>query len=170
METRSLLPEIDEAKFGAAAQVRTRFGKGPGLVLPEEHEVLAHLHVVLSPKKKIADAISVNLSVLSNRPKDELHAYVVAQDPTHDLVLLKVGTAPASQASPQAEPSARHKAPHAEHKSHSGRERRRRSSRQDPAGTVNPAATKKPASRVKTHVVYDGPDNADTDDPREFDS
>ena len=169
METRSLLPEIDEAKFGAAAQVRTRFGRGSGLVLPAEHEVLAHLHVVLTQKKKIADPIFVNLSGSSNRTKDELHAYVVAQDPTHDLVLLKIGTAPvSSRPDPQGGPSAKQKAPQEEHHRPAHPARRRRSSRADPSGSPHNASTKKKTHSVKTHVVYDGPASSDDDDSQEL--
>jgi hypothetical protein len=166
---RSLLPEIDEAKFGAAAQVRTQFGKGSGLVLPEEHEVLAHLHVVLTPKKKIAEHIFVNLSASPARAHEERHAYVIAQDPTHDLVLLKVGTAPASsQSAPQAKPSTRQKAPSHDARHHRARRRRRRRrlSRADAAGTTNPATTKKSDFKIKTHVVYDGPDDVDNNKSR----
>jgi hypothetical protein len=98
LPTRSLLSEIDQAKFGAAAQVHTPAGEGSGLVLPAEHEVLAHLHAVLGPDKQIASPIFVDLSLSPGHPRNHLQAYAVAQDPTHDLVLLKVGRPPASGA------------------------------------------------------------------------
>jgi S1-C subfamily serine protease len=94
--TRSLLPEIDHAKFGAAAQVHAPAGEGSGLVLPAKHEVLAHLHVVLGADEQISGPIFVDLSLSPEHSRKHLQAYAIAQDPTHDLVLLKVGRPPAN--------------------------------------------------------------------------
>jgi S1-C subfamily serine protease len=153
-ETRSLLPEIDEARFGAAAQVKTRFGKGTGLVLPEQHEVLAHLHVVMAPDKAVAQTISVNLSLAPREYQKDLHAFVVARDPTHDLVLLKVGAEPApGQAAAATEDSPKK----AGRRRHGHRRNRRPAHATDASDPMLNTQT----HRVKTRVVYDGPDRPD---------
>jgi hypothetical protein len=157
VETRSLLPEIDQAKFGAAALVRTPFGTSSGLVLPASHEVLAHLHIVLTPAKTVTDTIFVNLTSSPRHTERGLRGYAVAQDPTHDLVLLKVEDAPPSIAPP----SSRDRDPQRI------RFRRRPAAHATGEDAQNLEVKQKPPDKGKIRIVYDGPDTADDGRPQQ---
>ena len=170
LETRSLLSAIDQAQFGAAAQVHTSFAVGSGLVLPATHEVLAHLHVVLTPEKTIADPISVNLSLSPRSTQRNLRAYAVAQDPRHDLVLLRVdGPAPPPGNVPRQDPAALPTSTAGTRPMTTRHHRRAPENDDDSVIDLDappPVPRTKQKDKVKTRIIYDGPatdDGAGTD-------
>jgi hypothetical protein len=95
---RPLLSELAQAKEGTAATIHTHFSIGAGLFLGSDKLVAAR-HNVLTPGGKIADEIGVGFAQLPLNNIVESRSTAIAQDPNHDLVLLRiVSGAPAPQA------------------------------------------------------------------------
>ena len=173
--TRSLLPEMDRAAEGTHAFIHTDFGTGSGFLLRAEQEVLVARHTVLTPEGEIANTIGVGILQPPLNNVMELHAMAIAQDPVHDLVLLRIddaarenaalpaGAPPAKASDPEeqaADVSAQSK--HEVRRETVAGERRRRAARRgDGARPHRRSRAQKKlspgAKHVPVHVVVDGP-------------
>ncbi len=91
---RALSIELAEAQKGTPAYIHTPFGTGNGFYLHEKGIVVTALHTVLTPSGDVAEAIDagIRLGPLDNISEQRLA--VVAQDPVHDLMLLRLVNGP----------------------------------------------------------------------------
>ena len=88
--TRSLLDEMTQAESGSSAYIHTHYGTGTGLLLDSEGEVVTARHNVLTPDGRIAAEIGVGVPEPPLNNIMEARSVAVAQDPVHDLVLLRI--------------------------------------------------------------------------------
>ncbi len=86
--TRSLQAEMARVGQGSAAYIHTQFATGTGLVL--RGEVMTARHNVLTPDGQIAAEIGVGVPVPPLNNITETRSVAIAQDPVHDLVLLRI--------------------------------------------------------------------------------
>ena len=88
--TRPLLEEMTRAESGSSAYIHTHYGTGTGLLLQTEGEVVTARHNVLTPDGRIAAEIGVGVPEPPLNNIMEARSVAVAQDPVHDLVLLRI--------------------------------------------------------------------------------
>ncbi len=88
--TRPLLEEMTRAEAGSSAYIHTHYGTGTGLLLQTEGEVVTARHNVLTPDGRIAAEIGVGVPEPPLNNIMEARSVAVAQDPVHDLVLLRI--------------------------------------------------------------------------------
>lgn len=159
---RALSAEVAQAAKGTPAYVHTPFGTGNGFYVEATGMVMVARHAVLTPSGEIADAIDAGLPQLPLHNILEERLVAVAQDPVHDLILLRLAKSvtPASLSASTAvspcEP-AQSSVAAAERAKRRAR-RARQQEAQDAAGEQSASTTtvQSPA-KARLHVVYDGP-------------
>ncbi len=169
---RSLQAEMARAEQGSAAYIHTQFATGTGLVL--RGEVVTARHNVLTPGGEIAAEIGVGVPEPPLNNIIETLSVAIAQDPVHDLVLLRItgeATLPAA-ARPEAAESARSELPaiapcqpiplpaevsqtRAVRVRHAGRKRSMAAVHLRSASLSRPQTSARPHAQL--HIVWDGP-------------
>ena len=165
--TRSLLSEMDQAEQGTEAYIHTQFATGTGFLLHDQGEIVAARHNVLTPAGEIAPEIGVGVPEPPLNNIMEARSVAVAQDPVHDLVLLRItgqgvlaapafgmhGAAssrreavaiPPCEPLPLAQEAQPHQTPHVRHA--------RRTRRTSPVQSTASSRT-----RARLRIVWDGP-------------
>ncbi len=139
---------------GASATVHTSFALGNGVFLDQD-TVLAARHVVLTPGGLIDDRVGVGFTLPPINNIMETESVAVAQDPEHDLVLLRLQDGalgpPAAEehCADAASPRLSRAVARARHK-------RRRHHRERPRAAL-PVRADAHTRSVPLRIVWDGP-------------